>query len=150
MGIGTATKSTVRINNVIIFLLFAVLLAGCPGNDEANQQEGLPNVIIMHVDDLGYGDVGTYGATKVQTPNIDRLAEEGAQIYGCSFRFCGMFPIQICPDNRGISEPSRFLASGIYAGYFAGKSGKDDGWTINEECRLFDCCNRKMALGFWG
>lgn len=36
-----------------------------------------PNVIIINVDDLGYGDVGAYGATKVNTPNIDRLAGEG-------------------------------------------------------------------------
>ncbi|APY09710.1 arylsulfatase [Winogradskyella sp. J14-2] len=36
-----------------------------------------PNVIIINVDDLGYGDVGVYGATKVQTPAIDKLASEG-------------------------------------------------------------------------
>src|SRR5688572_17036963 len=36
-----------------------------------------PNVILINVDDLGYGDVGAYGATKVKTPNIDRLAREG-------------------------------------------------------------------------
>ena len=29
-----------------------------------------PNVIIINVDDLGYGDIGCYGATKVKTPNI--------------------------------------------------------------------------------
>jgi arylsulfatase A-like enzyme len=37
----------------------------------------LPNVVLVNVDDLGYGDVGRYGATKVRTPHIDRLAEEG-------------------------------------------------------------------------
>ena len=36
-----------------------------------------PNVIIINVDDLGYGDIGCYGATKVKTPNIDRMAKEG-------------------------------------------------------------------------
>jgi len=36
-----------------------------------------PNVVIIFADDLGYGDVGCYGATKVRTPNIDRLAAEG-------------------------------------------------------------------------
>lgn len=36
-----------------------------------------PNVVLIYADDLGYGDVGCYGATKVETPNIDRLAEEG-------------------------------------------------------------------------
>ncbi|MBN2593757.1 MAG: arylsulfatase [Sedimentisphaerales bacterium] len=36
-----------------------------------------PNIVIIYADDLGYGDVGCYGATKVKTPNIDRLATEG-------------------------------------------------------------------------
>jgi len=36
-----------------------------------------PNVIFIFVDDLGYGDLGCYGATKVTTPNIDKLAAEG-------------------------------------------------------------------------
>jgi len=36
-----------------------------------------PNVVLIFADDLGYGDVGCYGATKVKTPNIDRLAAEG-------------------------------------------------------------------------
>ena len=36
-----------------------------------------PNVVLIFADDLGYGDLGCYGATKLQTPNIDRLAAEG-------------------------------------------------------------------------
>ncbi|EMI53398.1 sulfatase family protein [Rhodopirellula sallentina] len=36
-----------------------------------------PNIVLIFADDLGYGDLGCYGATKVQTPNIDRLATEG-------------------------------------------------------------------------
>ncbi len=36
-----------------------------------------PNVIFIFADDLGYGDLSCYGATKVQTPHIDSLAQEG-------------------------------------------------------------------------
>ena len=36
-----------------------------------------PNIVFILADDLGYGDLSSYGATKVQTPNIDRLAIEG-------------------------------------------------------------------------
>jgi len=38
-----------------------------------------PNIVIIYADDLGYGDVSCYGATKVRTPNIDRLASEGVR-----------------------------------------------------------------------
>jgi len=36
-----------------------------------------PNVILIFADDLGYGDLSCYGATKVQTPHIDKIASEG-------------------------------------------------------------------------
>lgn len=37
----------------------------------------LPNIVLIYADDLGYGDMGCYSATRVQTPNVDRLAREG-------------------------------------------------------------------------
>ena len=36
-----------------------------------------PNVILIYADDLGYGDLSCYGATKIHTPNIDKLAAQG-------------------------------------------------------------------------
>lgn len=36
-----------------------------------------PNIVLIYADDLGYGDVSSYGATALRTPNIDRLAREG-------------------------------------------------------------------------
>lgn len=43
----------------------------------AEKQESHPNVIVILMDDLGYGDIGCYGQQKIETPNIDRLCEEG-------------------------------------------------------------------------
>jgi len=39
-----------------------------------------PNVVLIYADDLGYGDVGCYGATKVATPHLDRIAREGVRL----------------------------------------------------------------------
>ena len=36
-----------------------------------------PNIVLIYADDLGYGDLSCYGATKISTPNIDRLTKEG-------------------------------------------------------------------------
>ena len=38
-----------------------------------------PNVIVILADDIGYGDFGCYGATKVKTPNVDKLARRGVR-----------------------------------------------------------------------
>ncbi|HTH30050.1 MAG TPA: sulfatase-like hydrolase/transferase, partial [Lacibacter sp.] len=38
-----------------------------------------PNIILIYTDDLGYGDVSSYGTSAIQTPNIDRLAKNGVR-----------------------------------------------------------------------
>tara|TARA_B100000315_G_C14350714_1_gene483855 strand:+ start:58 stop:723 length:666 start_codon:yes stop_codon:yes gene_type:complete len=44
---------------------------------EYSAAQPMPNIVLINADDLGYGDLGCYGATHVRTPNIDRLAREG-------------------------------------------------------------------------
>ncbi|WP_258872775.1 sulfatase family protein [Thalassotalea euphylliae] len=54
---------------------------GCQQPTIDNQKESsnaqLPNVVIFYVDDLGYGDLSSYGMTKTQTPSVDALAAQG-------------------------------------------------------------------------
>ncbi|MDR1140364.1 MAG: sulfatase-like hydrolase/transferase, partial [Planctomycetaceae bacterium] len=38
----------------------------------------LPNVVVLFIDDMGYGDIGPFGS-KIPTPNLDRMAAEGRQ-----------------------------------------------------------------------
>ncbi len=53
-------------------------------------QSAPPNVIVIMADDLGYGDLSCYGATSLQTPNIDKLANEGIRFTNgyCSASTC--------------------------------------------------------------
>ena len=54
---------------IVLVLLFSLSAAW--------SREGKPNVVIIFIDDQGYYDLGSYGATEIETPRIDRLAEEG-------------------------------------------------------------------------
>src|SRR3954465_7578586 len=58
-------------------LLAAVVLALLPGFAPAADAADKPNVVFILADDIGYGDFGCYGATKVKTPNVDALAAQG-------------------------------------------------------------------------
>ena len=71
-----------------------------------------PNVLVILADDLGYGDLSCYGAERVQTPNIDRLASEGMRFTD------GHSPSSVC-------TPSRYnLITGRYAWRtYAGSTG---------------------------
>ncbi len=60
------------------------LLIACNGEAVNNQQtkkispqKAKPNVVIFYVDDLGYGDLSSYGMTATKTPNVDDLAKDG-------------------------------------------------------------------------
>ncbi len=66
--------------NKIVFAGLLVL-ACLPGITVRSQQPSRstnrPNVILIYADDLGYGDLSCYGATKIKTPNVDRFASQG-------------------------------------------------------------------------
>lgn len=51
------------------------LLSACGSKQQEEVKQ--PNVIFIVADDLGYGDLSCYGAKRIQTPNVDRLAAEG-------------------------------------------------------------------------
>ncbi len=54
--------------------LASLITVGCQ-----QKEEQLPNVVFIYADDIGYGDLSSYGATAVHTPHSDRLAAEGVR-----------------------------------------------------------------------
>jgi arylsulfatase A len=60
---------------ILVFALSLILLIqSCTNKPESPT---LPNIVIIFCDDLGYGDLGTFGHPTIRTPNIDKMAEEG-------------------------------------------------------------------------
>ncbi len=79
-----------------------------------------PNVIILLIDDLGYGDLGSFGCTDIPTPNMDRLAARGVK---CTFSYI---------TNPPCSPSRTSLMTGMYAQRF-GKFGMARGLPIPDD-----------------
>src|SRR5690625_5033258 len=64
---------------IILFFLFFVLINFVVLNNSFAQSadKDKPNIIFILVDDMGWKDLGSYGSTFYETPNIDKLASEG-------------------------------------------------------------------------
>lgn len=61
----------------IAITFIGICLLSCSGKKEVGPK--MPNFVIIMADDLGYGDISSYGNPSTQTPNIDQLAKEGAR-----------------------------------------------------------------------
>ena len=67
-----------------------------------------PNIIVFLVDDLGIADLGCFGNDTIKTPNIDRLAEEGARLRH------DVTPDSVCTPNRAALLTGRYpIRSGL-------------------------------------
>ncbi len=70
-----------------------------------------PNIIILYADDLGYGDVGVYGAKGVTTPNIDFLAKNGVKFSDahCSAATCTPSRYSLLTGNYAFRRKAQVL-----------------------------------------
>ena len=109
--------------------------------------KNLPNILLIYTDDLGYGDLASYGHPVIQTPNLDKLAKEGLKLtnYYAPSALCspsraglltGRTPYRTgikswIPDNSGVylHESETTLAEIVKArGYRTALIGK---WHLN-------------------
>jgi arylsulfatase A len=123
----------------LVFLVFAV--AGVQGQEK--KVEGKPNIIFILADDLGYADVGCYGAKGFKTPQLDRMASEGVRLTsfytGCSvcsgsraafltgrhYQRVGVPPVMFPANKNGLNPKEITIATLLRKlGYFTGIIGK--------------------------
>lgn len=96
---------------IITSIVFTLLLLLSPSLHAASP----PNIIYIMADDLGYGDLGSYGQTKIKTPHIDKLAKNG-------MRFTDYYAgSTVCASSRCV------LMTGLDTGHcFIRGNGKDN------------------------
>lgn len=126
-----------------IVIIFLLLLGsyGCSEKEESQPSEK-PNIVVLFIDDVGYGDLSSYGHPTIRTPNIDGLARQGV-------RFTSFVTAMWCVPSRtqlmtgrymprvdlgggtgadgtgGLPDSELTLAEGLkVAGYNTGMAGK--------------------------
>ena len=86
---------------VITTIVLFHFLFGCAKAPDSAK----PNIIFIMADDLGYGDLGSYGQTVIQTPNLDQMAIEGLRFTNC---YAGS---TVCAPSRSV------LMTGLHTGH---------------------------------
>jgi arylsulfatase A-like enzyme len=54
--------------------LLAVLVGACVSARVDGDETRSPNIVVIFIDDMGYADIGPFGATDYETPNLDQMA----------------------------------------------------------------------------
>lgn len=107
------------VNRVTLLLSFLAVASsiGCGSDDDdTGGQPRRPNIVFVFADDLGYNDLGVYGSPDIATPNLDRIAHEGARFtdFYVGSPVCtpsraalltGRYPIRFEIDPRGVFFP---------------------------------------------
>jgi arylsulfatase A-like enzyme len=81
---------------LLVQLLATILIVSTSCSQKSTKKEvnSQPNFVLVFIDDMGYGDIGTQGATGWTTPNLDKMAAEG-------MRFTNFYSAQpVCSASR--------------------------------------------------
>jgi uncharacterized sulfatase len=85
----------------VLIVSIVLAVSACTAADDG------PNIVIVLADDMGYGDIGAYGATRIRTPHIDSLAARGVTFVN------GYASANVCSPSR----------AGLMTGRYAIRAG---------------------------
>jgi arylsulfatase A-like enzyme len=118
-----------RIHLILALVIVGAIIAGCSSNSEKPQQ---PNIVFVFADQLRSQELSCYGGVNIETPNLDRLADEGLRMtnavstYPICSPFRGMLLTGLYPLHSGISNNDHPLNPDLPS--FA-KASKEQGTT---------------------
>ena len=119
---------------------FSVLLAALVAAVASARQ---PNVVVIFIDDMGYGDIGPYGATKQRTPHLDRMAKEGMKL-------TSFYAAPVCSVSRAQMMTGCYGARVSVPGvYFPGQSVGLNPSEVTVAERLKDKGYTTQIIGKW-
>jgi arylsulfatase len=99
-----------RIFSCFSLLLIIILFSACSDREKTNIDQTRPNIVIILLDDVGYGDMENYGGIGYTTPHIDKLAAQG-------MRFTNFYAQPSCSVSRAAlltgSQPQRVGMTGV-------------------------------------
>ncbi len=93
--------SSIKFSKLSFLCLCLILVISSVPTTSAQRQ---PNIIFIYADDLGYGDLGCFGAQAIKTPNLDRMAAEGLRLTN----FYSVSPV--CTPSRAALMTGRYAA----------------------------------------
>jgi arylsulfatase A len=136
-------RSMRRLTMVFNLLTALALSIALSNRAEAGPEKRPPNIVFMLADDVGYDDIGCYGAKKIKTPNVDKLAKQGmrftsyyaphavctptraALMTGCYAQRVGLPAVLYPQDNIGLNDSELTLAEMLKeSGYSTAIIGK--------------------------
>ena len=124
-----------------VFLFCTLAVQWACRDTHTNETERPPNVIVILTDDQGWGDLGMNGNTKIRTPHIDALAQQGAVVE----RF---YVSPVCSPTRAEFLTGRYhVRSGVYSTSEGGERIDLDETTIAEHFKANGYAT--AAFGKW-
>lgn len=135
-----------RLRKLLLAPLIVTLAASVVWTSAAKTKDRLPNVILILVDDLGYGDLGSYGQDKIKTPHLDKIGSQGTRFTSayagatvCAPSRCALMTGMHTGHGR-VRGNSREVNPGIYLA--------DEDVTVAEVMK--EAGYRTALIGKWG
>ncbi len=91
------------IRSIVAFISFTCVYCF---NTVSAQIERPPNIVLIFIDDMGYADIGPFGARDYPTPNLDRLATEGRRFTDFMVKRARVFCVAGSVDDRNVPYSS--------------------------------------------